>query len=72
MGRGQGALKDAAMKEGGALFNSGTQFARDRLNKQLSFFRAKSEVDEVASLLAQTKLMTMPMPELPKVPAIVD
>jgi hypothetical protein len=49
----------------GMVLNTGTQFARDRVKKQLAFFREKSEIDKVQKLVADSRLGTLPLPNIP-------
>ena len=54
----------------GIVLNTGTQFARDRVKKQLAFFREKSEIDKVQKLVADSRLGTLPLPNIP-LPALL-
>jgi hypothetical protein len=47
----------------GVVINTGTQFARDRINRQLSFFREKTEIDKVQQLVSASRLGTLPIPQ---------
>ena len=47
------------------MLNTGTQFARDRVKKQLAFFREKSEIDKVQQVVASSRLGTLPIPNIP-------
>ena len=53
-----------------ALLNTGTQFARDRAQKQLAFFKNKAEADGIGALVAQTRLMTSALPQIPQIPGV--
>ncbi len=54
----------------GIVINTGTQFARDRVNKQLAFFREKAEIDKVQRIVAESRLGTLPLPNIP-LPAVL-
>jgi hypothetical protein len=55
----------------GIVLNTGTQFARDRVRKQLAFFREKSEIDKVQKLVADSRFGMLPMPSIP-IPAALE
>jgi hypothetical protein len=67
-----GKLEDIAQKalsDGkGALLNTGSRFALERADKQLSYFKDKLEVDKVKDALDQTNLVRQAMPSLPAAP----
>lgn len=48
----------------GVVLNTASRFALERADRQLSFFKDKTEVDKVTDLLAQTSLMTQVVPGL--------
>lgn len=54
-----------ANKEKGILINTGSRFAVERAEKQLSFFKDNAEVEKVTGLLAQTDLVQKAMPSVP-------
>ena len=47
----------AAAQAKGVVLNTGSRFALERADKQLSFFKDKAEVAKVSDLLAQTDLV---------------
>ncbi len=49
----------------GVILNTGSKFAIERAEKQLSFFRDRDEVKKVEGLLAQTDLVQKMMPSIP-------
>jgi hypothetical protein len=49
----------------GIVINTGTQFSRDRVKKQLAFFREKTDIDKVQQIVAQSRLGTLPIPNIP-------
>jgi hypothetical protein len=49
----------------GIVLNTGTQFARERVRRQLAYFREKSEIDKVQRIVAESRLGTLPLPEIP-------
>ncbi len=49
----------------GIVLNTGTQFARDRVKKQLAYFREKSEIDRVQKLVADSRFGMLPLPNIP-------
>jgi hypothetical protein len=49
----------------GLVLNTGSRFAIERAEKQLSFFKDRDEVKKVEGLLAQTDLVQKAMPTLP-------
>lgn len=57
------ALVEKATAEAkGVVLNTGSRFAVDRVQKQLSFFKDKLEVDRVTQLLGETDLVKVPIP----------
>ena len=53
-----------------AVLNAGSKFAVERIEKQLSFFKDKLEIDKVSGLLAQTDLVQKALPQLPSMPSL--
>jgi len=67
-GKMKGALDDAAaisdaVKDAGVV-NVGSQYARKRLNKQLSFFKNKTRLDEAAAEIRESGLMKAALPDV--------
>jgi hypothetical protein len=55
----------ASTREAG-LVNTASRFARSRLDRQLAYYRTKPEVDEAVEALRGTRLMSQPLPEIPR------
>jgi hypothetical protein len=58
------ALKEGKNQIGGVL-NTGSRFALERAEKQLSFFKDKAEVKAIADKLTDTDLVKKAMPDVP-------
>jgi hypothetical protein len=56
----------------GVVINTGTQFARDRVKRQLAFFREKADIDKVQQIVAQSRLGTLPIPSIPLPTPVAD
>lgn len=50
----------------GVLLNTGTKFARDRIDKQLVFFKDKAELTKVSEALSETPLVKNALPAIPQ------
>jgi hypothetical protein len=54
-----------AAKAEGVVINTGSRFALERVNRQLSFFKDQDEVKKVTELLGESDLVRRAMPSLP-------
>lgn len=59
------AIAALAKKKGLGVLNTQTRYATDRLDRQLSFFKAPQEIEETRRALASTPLLSGPLPALP-------
>jgi hypothetical protein len=69
--KGVDAQVASAVKDAGFL-NFGSNFATQKLDKQIAFFKDKDEVAKVKSMIGETKLMSAALPTIPQTPSKGD
>lgn len=68
-GGGPDAILALAKKKGLGVLNTQSKYATDRINRQLTMFKAPRELEEARAALANSPLYKGPLPALPAMPS---